>query len=175
MDQTSVHSEPVASSRLSQGQAPPTHVPVHHQPLHHSASVPSPRHLSDSAALQYQHWDKDREHPLTRLEIALAEVQRCASPNSVFSASSHGNSDFGDGSQGPVRSLSVLEKVSRFERRERTGKQRSYSTTTAQDKGTHLRVTQTTILLMIQCVKAPLNKKIDLFFDLPDKVCVIPT
>ena len=153
IDQTSVHSEPAASPRLSQGQVPSTHVPVHHQPLHHSASVPSPHHLTDSAALQYQHWDhrerdKDREHPLTRLEIALAEVQRCASPNSVVSASSHGNSDFGDGSQGPVRSLSVLEKVSRFERRERTGKQRSYSTTNAQDKATHLRVTQTTILLM---------------------------
>ncbi|XP_068562074.1 protein Shroom3 isoform X3 [Cebidichthys violaceus] len=141
MDQASIHSEPMASSRLPQGQVPPTQLPVHPQPqaLYSSASRPHPRHLSDSAALEYQHWDhrerdKDREHPLTRLEIALAEVQRCASPNSVISTSSHGNSSFGDGSQGPVRSLSVLEKVSCFERRERTGKQRSHSAIKAPDK-----------------------------------------
>ncbi|XP_068562073.1 protein Shroom3 isoform X2 [Cebidichthys violaceus] len=143
MDQASIHSEPMASSRLPQGQVPPTQLPVHPQPqaLYSSASRPHPRHLSDSAALEYQHWDhrerdKDREHPLTRLEIALAEVQRCASPNSVISTSSHGNSSFGDGSQGPVRSLSVLEKVSCFERRERTGKQRSHSAIKAPDKMT---------------------------------------
>ncbi|KAK1883423.1 Protein Shroom3 [Dissostichus eleginoides] len=65
-------------------------------------------HLSD---WDHQEQDKDREHPLTRLEIALAEVQRGSSPNSVISAGSHGNSSVGDGSQGPVRSLSVLEKV----------------------------------------------------------------
>lgn len=155
MDQASIHSEPVASSRLTQGELPLTHLPVHPQPqdLPPSASQHPPRHLSDSAVLQYQHWDhkqqdKDREHPLTRLEIALAEVQRCASPSSVVSASSHGNSSLGNDSQGPVRSLSVLEKVSRFERRECTGKQRSHSTTNVQDKATHLRVTQTKLCLV---------------------------
>ncbi|XP_068430181.1 protein Shroom3 isoform X2 [Clinocottus analis] len=118
MDQASIHSEPMASSRLPQGQAPATQLPVHPQPqvVYPSASQPHPRHLSDSAVVQYQTWDhrerdKDREHPLTRLELALAEVQRYASPNSVISSSSHGNSSFGDGSQGPVRSLSVLEKM----------------------------------------------------------------
>ncbi|XP_028457438.1 protein Shroom3 isoform X1 [Perca flavescens] len=147
MDQTSINSEPVASSGLTQGELPLTHLPVHPQPqdLPPSASQHPPRHLSESAVLQYQQWDhkqqdKDREHPLTRLEIALAEVQRCASPNSVVSASSHGNSSLGNDSQGPVRSLSVLEKVSRFERRECTGKQRSHSTTNVQDKATHLRM-----------------------------------
>lgn len=149
MDQTSVHSDPAASSRHTQGQVPPTHIPGHHQPQAPPtcASQPPPRHLSDSAALQYQHWDhrehgKEREHPLTRLEIALAEVQRCASPDSVFSSSFHGNSTPGDSSQGPARSLSVLEKVSRFERRERAGKQRSHSTTNAHNKVPHLRTTE---------------------------------
>ncbi|XP_056288000.1 protein Shroom3 isoform X2 [Pseudoliparis swirei] len=75
-DQASVHAEPMASSRLAQGQAPPTQGPAQ----------PHPRHLSDSAALQHR---DHREPPLTRLEIA--------SPHS-------------DGSQEPVRSLSVLEK-----------------------------------------------------------------
>ncbi|XP_010782008.1 protein Shroom3-like, partial [Notothenia coriiceps] len=134
MDQTSTLSEPVTSPRLAQGQVLPTHTPA---PL--SCPPPFPSHLSD---WDHREQDKDREHPLTRLEIALAEVQRGSSPNSVISAGSHGNSSVGDGSQGAVRSLSVLEKVSRFERRERTGKQRSHSTTTAQDKASHLRMTE---------------------------------
>ncbi|KAG8010943.1 Protein Shroom3 [Nibea albiflora] len=139
MDQTSIHSEPGVSSRHAQGQVPTTHQPLQPQPQPQapptSTSHPSPRHLSDSAALQYQRErDKDSEHPLTRLENALAEVQRCATPESVASASSHGNSNFGDSSQGPTRSLSVLEKVSRFERRERAGKQRSHSTANPPNK-----------------------------------------
>lgn len=94
--------------------------------------------------MQYQQWDqrqqdKDREHPLTRLEIALAEVQRCATPDSAVSAGSQGNSSFGEVSHGPTCNLSVLEKVSRFERRERSGKQHSHSTTNAHNKA-HLRV-----------------------------------
>ncbi|XP_030598856.1 protein Shroom3 [Archocentrus centrarchus] len=128
VDQSSVHSEPVALSRLAQGQVPPNHSSVQPQAPPSSTSQHSPRHLSESSALQYQHWDhreqdKDKEHPLTRLELALAEVQRCASPES-------------DATQGPARSLSVLEKVSRFERRERAGKQRSHSIS---HKATHLR------------------------------------
>ncbi|XP_036973380.1 protein Shroom3 isoform X2 [Acanthopagrus latus] len=149
MDQTSIHSEEAVSSRLPQGQVPPTNLaeyPQHQSPPTSSSKTPS-RHLSDSTALQYQHCDerelhKDREHPLTRLEIALAEVQRCTSPDSVVSTSSHGNSSLGDGSQGPSRSLSVLEKVSRFERHERTGKQRSHSTTNTQSKAAHLKTSE---------------------------------
>ncbi|KAM4533143.1 protein Shroom3 isoform 2-T3 [Fundulus diaphanus] len=106
-DQPSGHPEPPGSTRVAQGQAPP------------SAGPASTRHCSDSAA-QHQPWnhrdlDKDNEHPLTRLEIALAEVQRCASPDS-------------NSTHGPARSLSVLEKVSHFERRKDGEKQRSQST-----------------------------------------------
>ncbi|XP_044029263.1 protein Shroom3 isoform X4 [Siniperca chuatsi] len=147
VDQTSIDSELVVSSRLTQGQVPPTHLPVQPQPQAPppSASQPSPHHLSGSAALQYQHWDhrerdKDRENPLTRLEIALTEVQQCASPDSVISASSHDNSSCGDGSQGPAHSLSVLEKISCFERWEHDGKQRSHSTTNIHNKATHRRM-----------------------------------
>uniref|UniRef100_A0A3P9I1S7 Shroom family member 3 n=1 Tax=Oryzias latipes TaxID=8090 RepID=A0A3P9I1S7_ORYLA len=95
------------------------------------AAKPSSRHFSDSAAPRYQHWDHrelDRDNPLTRLELALAEVQRCASPDAPFSGSNHDNSNVSDVIQGPARSLSVLEKVSRFERRECGGRQRSLST-----------------------------------------------
>lgn len=145
MDQTSVHSDQ-AFSRLIEEQ--PAHLSVHpqSQATPSSTSQSSSRHLSDSAAVLYQQWDrreqdKHREHPLTRLEIALADVQRCASPDdSVISSSSHGNNSLGDDSQGPVRSLSVLEKVSRFERRERAGKQRSHSTSHVHNKATQLRV-----------------------------------
>lgn len=153
MDQANIHRESVTSSRVAQGQVPPTHLPVHPQPQAPltSASQPSSRHHSDTTALLHQHWgqrerDRDREHPLTRLEIALAEVQRCASPDSVVSASSHGNSSFSEGNQGPARSLSVLEKVSRFERRE-SGNQRSQSTGHAHNKHIHHRVTQTHIYM----------------------------
>ena len=143
LDQISIHSDSEAFSRPPQGQVPPTHSSVHTQPQvpPTSASQTSPHHLSDSAALQYQQWDhrdqdKDREHPLTRLEIALAEFQRGTSSDSVVSATSHGSGGHEDGGHGPARSLSVLEKVSRFERRERAGKQRSHSTS----KATHQRV-----------------------------------
>ncbi|XP_028273335.1 protein Shroom3 isoform X2 [Parambassis ranga] len=148
MDQTSIHSEPVTSSWLPQGQVLPSHSQVHPQPQAPPSSTSQPsRHFSDSAALQYQHWDhreqdKDKEHPLTRLENALAEVQRCTSPESSVSAGSHGSKSFSDSNQGPARSLSVLEKVSRFERRERAGKQRSHSTNNSHNKATHLRMTE---------------------------------
>nr|XP_020456791.1 protein Shroom3-like isoform X2 [Monopterus albus] len=142
-DQTSIHSDPVMASRLSQGQGPPTHILVQSQAPPTSQSFP--RHFSDSAALQYwddRELDKDREHPLTHLEIALAEVQRCASPGGDSSTNSHGNSRFVDDSPGPVHSLSVLEKVSHFERRERAGRQRSYSTTSAHKKAIRLRMSE---------------------------------
>lgn len=137
MDNSSIYSEPEMSSMVTQGKASTTHLHVHAPPS--SASQPSSRHLSESTALQYQHWDhreqdRDSEHPLTRLEIALAEVQQSPSPNSIVSEGSHGSNSFSNVNQGPTRSLSVLEKVSRFERRERAGKQRSHSTTNTHNK-----------------------------------------
>nr|XP_055035612.1 protein Shroom3 isoform X1 [Misgurnus anguillicaudatus] len=64
------------------------------------------RHYSDSMALQQR--GQDLDHPLTRLENALAEVQRCASPESTVSQSSFQSE----------RSMSVQEKVSHFERQQ---------------------------------------------------------
>ncbi|XP_068190196.1 protein Shroom3 isoform X2 [Antennarius striatus] len=133
MDHSNNHSELAVSSRLNQS-------PVHPQAPSTSTSQHS-SHFIESPALNQQ-WDhreqdKERDHPLTRLENALAEVQSCASPDSVFSASSHGDSSLGNG---PTRSLSVLEKVNRFERRERTGMQRSYSITSSHNKVNHLRM-----------------------------------
>ncbi|MED6287902.1 hypothetical protein CHARACLAT_021118, partial [Characodon lateralis] len=127
-DQPSVHSELPGSSRVAQGQVLPTAGPT---PI----LQPSARHFSDSAAPQYQSGnhresDKDSEHPLTRLEIALAEVQCCASPNTQDTSNTHS----------PARSLSVLEKVSHFERRKAGGKQRSYSTN-SYSKAFHLGMT----------------------------------
>uniref|UniRef100_A0A3P8UKL1 Protein Shroom3-like n=2 Tax=Cynoglossus semilaevis TaxID=244447 RepID=A0A3P8UKL1_CYNSE len=147
----SVHSDSVAFSRTAQGQVPPNHPPVHTQPQAPptSASQASLGHISDSALMQHQHQDHreqdiDRDHPLTRLEIALAEVQRCAGSDGVMTASSNGSSSFEDGSQGPTRSLSVLEKVSRFEGRESSRKRRSHSTSNAHHKSSHLRLNQMT-------------------------------
>lgn len=123
------HSEPLRSSMWTQVedptslQAPPT-----------SATQPP----------QYQQWerelDPDREHPLTRLELALAEVQQCSSSERDVAVRIHDNGGSTETSHGPTRSLSVLEKVSRFERRERAGKQRSHSTCNSQNSVTHLRV-----------------------------------
>lgn len=67
----------------------------------------------------------EREHPLTRLELALAVVQHAP-------ARVHDNGSAAADPRGPARSLSVLEKVNRFER---AGMQRSHSTCN------HLRVT----------------------------------
>ncbi|XP_051533131.1 protein Shroom3 isoform X2 [Myxocyprinus asiaticus] len=64
------------------------------------------RHYSDSSALKQKGHDLD--HPLTRLENALAEVQRCASPESTASQCSVQSE----------RTMSVLEKVSHFERQQ---------------------------------------------------------
>uniref|UniRef100_A0A8C7WZQ1 Shroom family member 3 n=1 Tax=Oryzias sinensis TaxID=183150 RepID=A0A8C7WZQ1_9TELE len=148
VEQSSTPPEPVSSPRLAQGQVPPSHVPKQPQPLappsssSSSSSQPSSRHFGDSAAPRYQHWDHrelDRDNPLTRLELALAEVQRCASPDAPFSGSNHDNSNVSDVIQGPARSLSVLEKVSRFERRECGGRQRSLSTNVSLNRAAQLR------------------------------------
>uniref|UniRef100_A0A1A8AVF0 Shroom family member 3 n=2 Tax=Nothobranchius furzeri TaxID=105023 RepID=A0A1A8AVF0_NOTFU len=126
-------SEPAASSRLAQGQVRPT-CPSPAQPQPHAPPTPtsqrSPCHFSDSAAPQYDQQreeDTHSEHPLTRLENALAEVQRCTSGGF---GSSHDNGSFSNPTQAPARSLSVMDKVSRFERREHGGKQRSHSIST---------------------------------------------
>ncbi|XP_036384303.1 protein Shroom3 isoform X2 [Megalops cyprinoides] len=69
-----------------------------------------------------------QDHPLTRLENALAEVQRAASPESTLSqCSSRG----GRGEEAPPARVSVLEKVTRFERHHEQGKPRSQSSSHA--------------------------------------------
>ncbi|XP_061658170.1 protein Shroom3 isoform X2 [Syngnathoides biaculeatus] len=153
MDQSNVHPEAMSYSRVAQGQVLPSHSLVHpqHSPSSSSSSTSSStlaslRHHSDSAALHYHHLEqkehnRDKEHPLTRLENALVEVQRCTSPNTDVSPSSHDNNTVGEGIQGPTRSLSVLERVSRFEHCDRAGKQRSYSINHGQHKNALSRVT----------------------------------
>lgn len=112
-----------------------------------STTQPHPlRLLSDSAAPQYQQWERelhpDREHPLTRLELALAEVQQCSGSESDVPFCILDNGSTTETGRRPTRSLSVLEKVSRFERRERAGKQRSHSTCNSVNNVAPLRVTQ---------------------------------
>ncbi|XP_077593517.1 protein Shroom3 isoform X2 [Stigmatopora nigra] len=116
-DQSNVHSEAMSYSRVAQGQVPPS------QGQHTS---------STQSSLHYHHLEQieqnpEKEHPLTRLENALVEVRSCTSPSSVVSASSHDSNSLAEATQGPIRSLSVLERVNRFEHCDRTGKQRSYS------------------------------------------------
>ncbi|KAM9794641.1 protein Shroom3 isoform 3-T3 [Syngnathus typhle] len=133
--------------RVAQGQVPPSHPAV--QPQHSSSTSPTQAslgHHSDSAALHYHHSDqkeqnRDKEHPLIRLENALVEVQRSTSPSSVVSTSSHDNNTLGEGIQGSTRSLSVLERVSRFEHSDRAGKQRSQSISHGPHKNSFRRMT----------------------------------
>ncbi|XP_061887513.1 protein Shroom3 isoform X1 [Entelurus aequoreus] len=141
-DQCEVHQEPLTNTRVAQGQVPPSPSLLHPQHQHPSSSQTPSRHYSDSAVIHYQHRDqseqqRDKEHPLTRLENALVEVQQSTGPSCVVSAGSYDNSTLGDGIQGPTRSLSVLERVSRFEHRERAGRQRSYSITHSHNKTSH--------------------------------------
>ncbi|KAL0963253.1 hypothetical protein UPYG_G00351720 [Umbra pygmaea] len=76
------------------------------------------RHYSDPSPPHLQSGQKELEHPLTRLENALAEVQQWTSPEG--SASSRSNYK---------RSLSVLEKVNHFEQGQ--GKPRCQSVSTS--------------------------------------------
>ncbi|XP_056147154.1 protein Shroom3 [Lampris incognitus] len=148
VDQPSVHPEPVASARVAQGQVPgaptprqPPHTPSPHLQPQSSPQIgelrpPSSLHPhTDSAALQWDNKDREqeKEHPLTRLENALAEVQRCASPDSTVTTSSSYSEggQVNNGYQVSTRSLSVLEKVNRFEQREQGGKPRSHTTSKA--------------------------------------------
>ncbi|XP_028319473.1 protein Shroom3 isoform X3 [Gouania willdenowi] len=148
VDQSSTHSEPVAYCGPAQGQMPPRHTSAHAHPQPHTFSTPqsTSRHFSDSAALHFQPLDhrvqesKDEDHLLTRLENALTEVQQIPSPDNVDFGNSNERNSFVDSSRGPVRTLSVLEKVSRFERREHAGKQQSLSTSASHSRGNHLRM-----------------------------------
>ncbi|MCI4386812.1 hypothetical protein PGIGA_G00066900 [Pangasianodon gigas] len=65
----------------------------------------------------YQQRDQDLDHPLTRLENALAEVQRCASPQNTPNHCSIQSE----------RSMSVMEKVSHFERQQTKPRSHSHS------------------------------------------------
>ncbi|XP_060791681.1 protein Shroom3 isoform X3 [Neoarius graeffei] len=65
----------------------------------------------------YQQRDQDLDHPLTRLENALAEVQRCASPQSTTSHCSIQSE----------HSMSVMEKISHFERQQTKPRSHSHS------------------------------------------------
>lgn len=80
----------------------------------------------------YQQGDQDLDHPLTRLENALAEVQRCASPQSTTSQCSIQSE----------RSMSVMEKVSHFERQQTKPRSHSqslsnYSSSNCPSQSTH--------------------------------------
>uniref|UniRef100_A0A672KQB4 Shroom family member 3 n=1 Tax=Sinocyclocheilus grahami TaxID=75366 RepID=A0A672KQB4_SINGR len=106
----SIHPDPGYTGKISQGQVAQTYRGNFIQTQGNDHIVKPSRYFSDSSALQQKAQDLD--HPLTRLENALAEVQRCASPESTTSFQSE-------------RSMSVLEKVSHFERQK--GKPRSHS------------------------------------------------
>ncbi|KAI1904861.1 hypothetical protein AGOR_G00010030 [Albula goreensis] len=68
---------------------------------------------------------QQQDHPLNRLENALAEVQRATSPESILSQCS---SQGGRSEAATSRRVSVLEKVNRFERQHEQEKLRSQST-----------------------------------------------
>ncbi len=100
----SIHPDPVYTGKVSQGQVAQTYRGNFMQTQGSDHIVKPSRHYSESSALQER--GQDMDHPLTKLENALAEVQRCASPESTTSQSSFQSE----------HSMSVLEKVSHFER-----------------------------------------------------------
>ncbi|XP_042604189.1 protein Shroom3-like [Cyprinus carpio] len=102
----SIHPDPVYTGKVSQAQVAQTYRGNLMQTQGSDRMVKHSRHYSDSSALQER--GQDLDHPLTRLENALAEVQRCASPESTTSQSSFQSE----------RSMSVLEKVNRFEKQQ---------------------------------------------------------
>ncbi|XP_027008672.2 protein Shroom3 isoform X3 [Tachysurus fulvidraco] len=75
----------------------------------------SGRFHNESSTCQQR--DQDLDHPLTRLENALAEVQRCSSPHSTTSQCSPQSE----------RRMSVMEKVSHFERQQTKPRSHSHS------------------------------------------------
>ncbi|XP_066501835.1 protein Shroom3 isoform X2 [Hoplias malabaricus] len=106
---------PQTSIKIGQGQVVPGSTA---QALVNDMKINSSgRHHSDSCS--YQQREQDLEHPLTRLENALAEVQRCTSPQSSVQSE---------------RSMSVLEKISHFERQQT--KPRSHSSLSSYSSST---------------------------------------
>ncbi|XP_052443882.1 protein Shroom3 isoform X2 [Carassius gibelio] len=102
----SIHLDQVFTGKVSQEQVAQTNRGNFMQSQGSDHMVKPSRHYSETSALQQR--GQDLDHPLTRLENALAEVQRCTSPESTTSQSSFQSE----------RSMSVLEKVSRFERQQ---------------------------------------------------------
>ncbi|XP_035247840.1 protein Shroom3 isoform X2 [Anguilla anguilla] len=98
------------NARGNGGSAPPAQLSEH-------GSRAAPNHHGNPAPLQ-------QEHPLTRLENALAEVQKAAGPERRASQCS---SQGGPREEAPPGRVSVLEKVSRFEQQHRQGKLRCQS------------------------------------------------
>ncbi|XP_059398763.1 protein Shroom3-like isoform X4 [Carassius carassius] len=105
-NEQSIHPDQGHTGKISQGHVAQTYRGNFTQTQGSDQIVKTSRYYSDSSALQQKAQDLD--HPLTRLENALAEVQRCASPESTTSQSSFQSE----------RSMSVLEKVSHFERQQ---------------------------------------------------------
>ncbi|XP_026091041.1 protein Shroom3-like isoform X3 [Carassius auratus] len=105
-NEQSIHPDPGHTGKISQGHVAQTYRGNFTQTQGSDQIVKPSRCYSESSALQQKAQDLD--HPLTRLENALAEVQRCASPESTTSQSSFQSE----------RSMSVLEKVSHFERQQ---------------------------------------------------------
>lgn len=87
----------------------------HAQPQGSDQRINTPGRFHNESST-YQPIDQDLDHPLTRLENALAEVQRCASPHSTTSHCSTQSE----------RSMSVMEKVSHFERQQTKPRSHSY-------------------------------------------------
>ncbi|XP_077478402.1 protein Shroom3 isoform X2 [Stigmatopora argus] len=86
------------SEAMSYSRVAQGQVPPSHSQGQHTSSTQSSLHYHHLEQIEQ---NPEKEHPLTRLENALVE--------------------------GPIRSLSVLERVNRFEHCDRAGKQRSYS------------------------------------------------
>ncbi|XP_050949000.1 protein Shroom3 isoform X2 [Labeo rohita] len=105
-NEQSIHPDPVYTGKPSQIQVAQTYRENFIQTQGSDHIVKPSRHYIDSSALQQK--EQDLDHPLTKLENALVEVQRCASPESSTSQSSFQSE----------RSMSVLEKVSHFERQQ---------------------------------------------------------
>lgn len=105
-NEQNIHPDPLYTGKVALGQVAQTYRGNFVQTQGSDHLVKPSRHYSDSSALQQR--GQDCDHPLTRLENALAEVQRCVSPESTASQCSYQSE----------RSMSVLEKVSHFERQQ---------------------------------------------------------
>lgn len=126
-NEQNIHPDPLYTGKVAQGQVAQAYRGNFIQTQGSDHLVKPSRHYSDSSAVQQR--GQDLDHPLTRLENALAEVQRCVSPESTASQCSFQSE----------RSMSVLEKVSHFERQQ--VKPRSHSSVS--HHGSMARLSQT--------------------------------